>query len=438
MSDPIIDAAEQKKKQHEAEKAQFEAEKAKLEAELALKALQPDETAKALKQAQADKAVAEAKKAAHEADKARIDAARALAASKLIDPIAEATKDAEAQKKLIDAQKGVIDAQQQAWLAKYIGGDVKAGPYTGKVTMDEKAGTVEATLLAMKAMTGCAKKIADNIREEIAEGSRVCVFDAAKPPSFDRLMNYRFRYDLIREAFISALPAEDADVLKTALVINPAMIAAGLGALSNILGFFKTDFSFGGVDVKLESSLALHVVSGTIARESNREVHVPSLYQPKTAEAMKKLTAELEELVALRARATATLATLSDDVAKTKEGSRIQAAIDLHDSFFAHLTTTDANGSAPLVAIAYEAALRDGMEGGMVLLLRVEASGGTHFTKAGLMKAVGATPLFFIGGAAVSYMLFNGVSGEVRAGGVAAEYTDEARVTQLRETLAED
>jgi hypothetical protein len=42
------------------------------------------------------------------------------------------------------------------------------------------------------------------------------------------------------------------------------------------------------------------------------------------------------------------------------------------------------------------------MEGEMVLLLRVEASGGTHFTKAGLMKAVGATQLFFIGGVAVS------------------------------------
>ncbi|HEX6096277.1 MAG TPA: hypothetical protein VF432_08140 [Thermoanaerobaculia bacterium] len=436
MSDPIIDAAEQKRKQHEAEKAQFEAEKAKLEAELALKALQPDETAKALKQAEADKAVAEAKKAAHEADRARIDAARALAASKLIDPIAEATKDAEAQKKLIDAQKGVIDAQQQAWLAKYIGGDVKAGPYTGKVTMDEKAGTVEATLLAMKVMSACAKKIADNIGAEIAEGSRVCVFDAAKPPSFDRLMNYRFRYDIIREAFISALPAEDANV--PVALINPAMIAAGLGAVSNIFGFFKTDFSFRGVDVKLESSLALHVVSGTIARESGREVLVPSMYQPKTEGSVKKLTAELVELVALRARATAALATLRDGAVKTKEGSRIQTAIDLHDSFFAHLTTTDANGTAPLVAIAYEAALRDAMEGGVILMLRVEASGGTHFTKEGLKEAVGATPLFFIGGAAVSYALFNGLSGELRAGGVVAEYTDEARVTQLRKKLAEN
>lgn len=73
----------------------------------------------------------------------------------------------------------------------------------------------------------------------------------------------------------------------------------------------------------------------------------------------------------------------------------------------------------------------------MVLQLRVEASGGTHFTKAGLIKAVGATPLFFIGGAAVSYTLFNGLSGWVRAGVVVAEYTDEARVTQLRERLAE-
>ena len=441
--DPVVAELEKKKKQHEAEKAAFDAEKAKLEAAAALKKLntpepEPTDADKLLKQAQADKALAEAKKAVHDAEKARIESQKAAAAAKLVDPVADATKDAEAQKKLSDAEQAAI-------VAKYIG-TVTAGTYTGKVDMKDKAGEIEASLLAMKARREAAEKIAADLKDELATASRIYVFDAAKPPSFDRLMNYRFRRQLIEAAFQAALtekpeppdPSDTPDldgkpVLGAGLTLGT--ISAGLGAVSSILGYFKTNTTVGGADVKLENALALQLLAGTLARQSSREVHVPSLYTPKAnEEALAALTAELDALVASRSEAAAALEALGDGAEKKPEGQRLQSAIDLYDTFLTHLTTTDANGTAPIVAIATQQAMWEGMGGGLVVLVRTEGSGGGYMTKEGIGTGIVGEPLTYMGGAALSYIVFKGLSGEVLAADVAPVYKS-VRSKDLAEQL---
>lgn len=441
MAEQTNDELEQEKKRldlekarHEAEKAKIDAEKAKLEAQAALDKLKegpaPESDAdKALKRAQADKALAEAKKAAHDAEKARVESQKAAAAAKLIDPVADATKDAEAEKKL-------LDAQQSALLAKYIGGDVKAGSFTGKVDMKEKAGEIEASLLAMKAMREAAEKIAADLKDELATAASIYVFDAAKPPSFDRLMNYRFRRQLIENAFEAALPKKTEATPEVAGVasVTLATVAAGLGAVSNILGFFKTNTTIGSAEVKLENALALHVVAGTLARQSSRKVHVPSLYTPKANEAaLNALTAELGTLISRRSEAAAALEALGEGAEKKPEGQRLQSAIDLYDSFLTHLTTTDANGTAPIVMIATQHAMWEAMGGGLVLLVRTEGSGGGYMTKEGLVSGLIGEPLSYMGGVALSYIVFKGLNGEVLAADVVPVYK-----TVESERLAEE
>jgi hypothetical protein len=389
-----------------------------------------------LKEFEVQKAEAEAKKAALDAEKARIEAAKSLATAKASDPTADATKDAEAQKKLVDAQTALLAAQQQAWITKFIGGEVKAGPYSGNVEMGDGAGKVEAALLAAKALEEGAAKIVEAVRPHPATNSRVYVFDASKPPSFDRLMNFNFRFGLIEQAFAAAgvSAAPPATKAMAAAAVTAATVAAGLGAVANILGFFKTDTKVGGIESKLDEMLAVKVVAGALAKNvTNREVHAPSLFKPKaTADAVQALVDKLTGLLELRmtAAANAKQAGIAAD-----EAARLQAAIDLYDAFVSQLTTTDASGTAPLVAVADEHALWEGMTGGIVLLLRLETSGGSYLVKKHMLAGLFRAPLFYSGGAAVSYVLFDGLSGKVLAGGVVPVQGKYVRVSALRGAL---
>ena len=390
-----------------------------------------------LKELEDAKKLLEAEKGKLEAEKGRLEAAKALAAAKLANPTADATTEAEAQKKLVDAQKGLIEAQQQAWVSKFIGGTVQAGPQTGSVQLNDKAGTVEASLLAADAIRECAQTIATTIRVKVeaAQVARVYVFESSKPPSFERLMNFHLRFGLIQQAFAAAGIPEVPET-NEAVALTAATVAAGLGAVANILGFFKTDTTVGGIEAKFDDALVVHAVAGAITRNVRREVHVPSLYKPKaTADAVTALSGKLGELGQLRTKAAAKLKELTGTADAKPRADQLEAAIGLHDAFVAHLTTTDANGTVPLVAMAAEHALLQGMTGAVVLLLRLETSGGGYLVKKGFLAGLRRAPLYYMGGAAVSYVLFDGVNGNVLAGDVVPVYGEYVRASDLREAL---
>jgi hypothetical protein len=434
---------EAEKARIEVDKAKLDAEKAKLDAEKALATAKepPDASVKTLKDLATEKAVAEAKKASLDAEKARIDAAKALATAKQIDPTADAVKDLTAQKSLVDAQKALVDAQQAALISRFIGGDVKAGPYSGSVDVKDKAGTVEASLLAAYAARECAEKIADTVQEK-SEGKNVFIFKASDAPGFQKLMNFRFRRDLVQKSFDTAGVRHPAsgqpDVMRVA--VTAATVAAGLGAVSNLLGFFKTDSTVGGVEVKLDEALVVHTVAGAVRRKlQSGAVHVPSLYSPKPIQdAMDELVAEITTLVELRKLADTEvekLAAVGADAGKARV-EQLNAAIEVHDSFITWLTTANANGITPLTAVASEYAIWSSLEDSTVLLVRLETSGGGYLVKKNLLTGLGAMPLFHMGGAAVSYILFDGASGDVLAGDVVPVYGGYVRSDELRGYLS--
>src|SRR5262249_41361289 len=152
----------------------------------------------------------------------------------------------------------------------------------------------------------------------------------------------------------------------------PALAAAGLDAFAKILGYFKTDYTVGGIDVKLDESLLVSAVSGALARRG-AVVHLPMIYAPNDQDsALAQLVREIAALARLREiaagevkKAEATIQTLQQEIEastdpneKADKQSTIdtlkppleqkKAVIALYDGFATSLTTADSSGSIPL------------------------------------------------------------------------------------------
>jgi hypothetical protein len=376
-----------------------------------------------------------------DAEKAVIDARKALADSqKALDQAqadsAQQKTDLENKKALADELKALADAQNQAALSKYIG-DVKAGPYSGTVTMKDKAGTEEALLLGAKAVKEAATKVAEAVAS--VKSQKIHLFSAKSFPNFQRLIGFRFRKELIQQAFASA-GIQKAERL-AAEAVTAGLISAGLNAFSDILGFFKNDYEIGNIDTQLDESLLLFSVAGCLGQKPGKEVHLPMLYDPNTE---KTLISELGGLVDLRARASSEVNTLKSEVdhaekAAAQEQSaankdarlnnvanlklrieQLNGAIALYDAFVNSLTTPDpTTGVSPLALIAQEFSIDATLRGGdVVLLLRLENTGGGYLLKKNLLTALFMVPLYHMGGATVTYLLFDAKEGKVLAGDI--------------------
>jgi hypothetical protein len=376
------------------------------------------------------------KKAVLDAQKALADSQNALENSrKALDQAdngsAQQLTDLANQKALIDAQKALVESQNQALLAKLIGGDVKAGPFSGSVTMNDKAGTQEAALLAAQAVREAAVRVAGALPDNV---QNILISPAKDFPGFQRLLGFRLRRELIKQAFAAAgiqQPPAPAALQAEALPISAALISAGLDAFSNLLGFFKTDFTVGGTDVKLDESLLLFAVAG---RLSGRTVRLPLTHDPGArVQAVAAIAAQLADLLNLRASAAA-------EAAKSNDKSRVDqlnAVIALYDSFASGLITPDSNGNVPIVSLAQEFSIDSALSKGFaVLLVRLESAGGGFLVKKNLFTGLGAMPLFHTGGATVTYVLLDGSSGRVLAGDVVPVHGGFVRSDKLRETLS--
>lgn len=374
-----------------------------------------------------------------------------------IDQLKKETEFLIAERAKRDAQKALADSVAQATLARYIG-DVKAGPYSGSVDMQGTAGTEEAALLANSAVREAAVRVASELPE--LKQSHVYVFAAREFPSFQRLLAFRFRKELIKLAFTAA--GVQPPAVAQGKAVSPALVSAGLDAFSKILGFFKTDYTVGGADVKVDEAVLLYSVAGEL-RTKAAEVHLPLVYEPGAQSAsVKAVTIELAELVDLRSQASTLagglrnqIATIEKDAAEEKIADRkaailatgtaskleldqLNGVIALYDSFASALTTPDANGSLPLALVAQELTVDSVLKAGaVVLLLRLENSGGGYLLKKNLWTGLGSMPLFHMGGATVSYLALEGADGKVIAGNVVPVYGGFVKSSDLRAKLQE-
>lgn len=366
------------------------------------------------------------------------------------------------------AQEKVAKAETGAKIAAEIG-EVKAATYSGAVDLKEKSGTVEAMLLATKAVNGGAAKLVQAIDTTITSGKNVIVLPGRSFQSFQRLTIFEFRRQLVARALLGVLePAKPAATPDPNLppaagaAAGAAVVSAGLDALSKLLSYLKTDYTIGGVDTTIDEAVAIYAVAGALA-DKNKAAFVPTTFMPSAqAAAVEALSQQMGELVALRARVEALRSKTSTEAAtretvvageteadkkkRVEEAAELrrkeaacQAALAAYDSFAASLTTPDTPGGAiPLLALANDFALRHqvGQNNSQVLLVRLEATGGGYMLKKNLWTGLGAVPLYHMGGAALSYLLLDGATGQVLKGGSLAVHGGFVKSKDLPTHLA--
>ena len=481
--DKIKKEAEAKKAGLDAQKAEADAKKALLDAQKALADAEAAAQAAAdptKKAAAAALAAERAKKDLADAQKAALDSQKALAdAQEEPDPAKKATDDkvaaakaakdmADAEKSASDAQKAKADASLAALKAQI--GEVPDSGIKGEVTVKEKAGILEAHLLAAKALGIAADRLVLELPADV-DNKPLLLYASAEVPSFQTLIAYRVQKAIVTKAFNDATDASD-DANKRA---EPAteiapLAAAGLGldAVTKLLGFFRSDYSVGGVEVSLDDSAFVHALAGRITTKRTKvAVQLPALYSAGALNSAGVLSDPVAKIIEdfttlskrkstsmsgmarhdkLSAKFTEAANKATDDGAKAellkkaklhKEASdALKSAIELYDNLFSKLTTADDKGLAPFTTVIRETVLADLLlKDNLLLVVKLQKSGGAYYTKKNLWTFFGGMPFYNAGGVVVSYVLLHGDNGNVMASGLIPILGGFVRENKLEEVV---
>ena len=401
-----------------------------------------------------------------QAEAARINARAALEAAERarLRAVDVRLPDIQGQLALETARQQLADAGTNSSIAQSIG-TVRNASYTGAVELKDKAGMLEARLLAMKAVADAAIGVSGEIGT-VVTGRPVVIAAGTDFKSPERISLYRFRVDMLKKVLLAALAGDESTNGTEAAAAIPAVVSAGLEAAGKLLSFFKTDFTVGGIDVAVDESVALYAVSGALAKEGN-SVRWPALHMPEQRQlAVQSILQDMTDLITLRQRVEAKAIKAASDASRAeREASkaqdsekaeialevseyratevRMKTAMAAYDTFAASLTTSTGTGPEPLadlisdmgLAIALKTSSDDAAKGPLLLLVRLEHSGGGYLLKKNLLTGLGAPPLYHMGGAAISYLLVDGQTGMIMRGGTVARHGGYTKSSKMRESL---
>ena len=409
--------------------------------------------------------------------------------------IKAATDLATAQKALAEARKAQSEADLAAVKAAL--GEVPSSPITGQVELKEGAGDIEAALLAMAAVREAADIIGSRIRAVLDSGAAIVIVSAAETPTFANAVAYDAEVAVVKSLFTRAIESANArpaipvagaaPPAPETLPVGPAATAellpalgtAGLAldATTKLLSFFRSDFVVKGTTVALEDGAALNAIAcalhhpwSELTGDANAvkafKVFIPTIYHPAIAAPdtsflvtdATELSRQRGESLKLQAAIEGEIATLKTQIAAAEadpatKGSReqqaaamavqartdlaaaLKSAVALMDDWVAKLAAPDSKGTAALVNVAKEKALAVAIKAGYLLIAKVTKAGGGVMTKKNLWTFFGRLPLFHMGGAAVSFTLLNGQTGQVAAAGIIPVHGGFVKADQLRTTL---
>lgn len=390
---------------------------------------------KALHIAQADALDAQARVIASQRSLQKAQAADDSATAQLLAATQAATIAAQ-QKSLSDTQAAMMKTNFNVPDSGFAG-DVKAG---------DKAGTVEASLLATRALNLAAGIIVSRIGTKA--GSSVVLYGGTDLPDFQSLISYLAQSQAIDKALDDALlKMDDPQARADALLgpqpefVTPAMVGAGFDAANKLLGFFRTDYTIQGVAVTADDLLLINALADALT-EKRISVRLPALYNApallETSPIVTKLDLLTAKRVALQQKAdlaystaaALTSAAASEADAATKKrkveacaslktvSDQAKVVVGLYDGLLTRLTAPDDRAKVPLAAIIQQEAIRSALQNGANLMTaKMSSSGGTYYTRKNFWSFFGAMPFFTMGGVVVNYSLFDGRTGIVLSAG---------------------
>jgi len=390
---------------------------------------------KALRAAQADALDAQAK---------LINSKKALEKAQAADDPAAVQLAAATQAANVAAQNKALSDSRAAILKSNF--TVPESGYTGDIKVGDKAGGVEASLLAARAVNLAASKIMKRIGHKA--GDSIVLYAGSDLPDFQSLIAFRAQCQTIGTTLDDALgkldaPQANAQALLGPRVefVSPAMIGAGLDAANKILGFFRTDYSIQGVTVTADDLLLINALAGDLT-DKGVKVRLPALYNASAllddSPIITQLGSLTSERVALQQKvdlASSTVEALSTAAGKetdpAKKAQKVDAAaklktasdqgkvtVSLYDGFLTKLTTPDDKAKLPLAAIIQQDAVRSALKGGANLMTaKISSAGGTYYTRKDLWSFFGRMPFFTMGGVVANYSLFKGETGVILSAG---------------------
>lgn len=372
-------------------------------------------------------------------------------------------------KAIAEARKAQAEADLAALKAR-LGTDV-ASPYGGSVSAGAGSGTIEAFVLAADATRGAARDIVNRVAGKGL--GPVVLIAGAELPKFDSLISFRLGKVVFEEAYKDAKATsdrlEDQRAAREAErqgtpprgvgieSVPPAAIALGLDSLNKILGFFKTDYTMGGMELTVDDTMILHAVAGELSDRAISTTLPIQYNRPAIDTAGSTVLKSFLSIARWRADA-ATRASVHEAIynelkerfskepndTRKKEYAELAkkhkeawdkwtAVGKLFDGLFGKLGIADDKGSVPIALIIKEAAIEDALNatGARLLIVKSIKAGGSYYTKKNIWTSLGAMPFFAAGGVVTSFVLFDGPKGTVLAAGVVPIHGGYRRIDRI-------
>jgi hypothetical protein len=282
---------------------------------------------------------------------------------------------------------------------------------------------------------------------------KLYIYSEAERPNFDVADGVAAQFCAAQRQFEAAMrvSSQVPDSLAKAPAVKIAVVAAVVPALPAIsaaisaaASIFKSDFAVDGVDVAPDDLLLAKLVAAQSNARLGWTAVIPALYRPvalvpdspvvqRRLSLDKQKAAADERVKHHRARAIKLTPAAGDKSPGAKESGALaakhvaaaetlEAAIKAYDALFTKLATPTDKGVTELSEAARQSVMQaDLARGAYLLVLKMNAAGGSHTTKKNFITFFGGIPFQVSGGSVVSYALLDGRDARVvGAGSVAA------------------
>jgi hypothetical protein len=337
-----------------------------------------------------------------------------------------------------------------------------ASGYTGGISVDDKAGKIEAAMLATCAL----KRVAHYIVDEIIDIGikKTVLYGGSYVPDFQALTTYQIQIKIIDEAIDKASSKLNEALIKIDEVLKEldghhhsnlskvAVISAAIDVGTKVLDYLRTDYSFKGIEVTADDLLLLNILAGVLTARGVK-VMLPTIYRSgilleespianelrrqatKKAELKQKIDAANQRLANFTTDEKNEIETISVELQTACANG--EAVIKLYDNFIEKLTTPDEKAKFPLATIIQQRAVQDALKNGASLMsAKISFIGGTNYTARNLWNSLfGPIPFFIRSGVVVNYNLFDGNTGQVQCAGAVPFSGGFYRVNELPQEL---
>lgn len=352
------------------------------------------------------------------------------------DPIVAASM---AEKAQLDAKKGALESNKGFWDAKKSAdlaaaqaaiGSVTGSNLDGSVVVKTDAGKGEATLLASKAIDRAAITVANAISNAVKD-KRVVLMPAAEMTQFANYRQFLLQEALIDRIFekvtteagelakqadqlVKQLPAPQPAAPPAAPLLTTAGVA--LEAVTKLGSYFMSNYEIGGIGLTPDVEQLIAAVANRLLAKSiklvlpDRRVPEPSDFSEIVEQIATKVTAADASASDFSGKSQAAKPK-SSDAAKIYDeaAAMLRKAITKAEEFISAIGVADTKGVTLLTKIAHEKAICDELkkQDSLALALDVRAMSGGYYTKKNLWTFLGSMPFYAMGGAVVTYSLFD-------------------------------